>query len=368
MSLKDVMINKEYRSLLGNVVDAFFVPVLSETKIYKRSVGFFTSSVLVDVVKGITGLIKNNGKIQLLASPHLADEDIEAIKSGYKKREEIIKAALNKELLEPQNKYQAERLNLLANLIADGYLDIKIAITESDNNIGMYHEKMGIMEDEDGNRIAFTGSNNASSNALFFNYEAMDVYCSWTVDEERVQSKEQAFYSLWNNIEPNVTTYEFNDITEEIIKKYKKNEIEYSIFEFESKEEKDCIKESKFFRLPSNLKFYDYQETAIKNWIANSACGIFDMATGTGKTFTALGAITKLSNILSENLAVVIVAPYQHLVEQWVEDIKQFNVNPIVAYSYPGSKWRSYFSNAVNAYRLNAINNFCIKSKYCIYY
>ena len=52
-------------------------------------------------------------------------------------------------------------MNLLANLIADGYLDIRIAITEAANNIGMYHEKMGIMEDEEGNRIAFTGSNNA---------------------------------------------------------------------------------------------------------------------------------------------------------------------------------------------------------------
>ena len=359
MSLKDVMINKEYRSLLGNVVDEFFVPVLSETKNYKRSVGFFSSSVLVDVAKGINGLIKNNGKIQLIASPHLSDEDIEAIKLGYKNREEIIKAALNKELLEPQNKYQSERLNLLANLIADGYLDIRIAITEAANNIGMYHEKMGIMEDEEGNRIAFTGSNNASSNALFFNYEAMDVYCSWTVDEERVQSKEQAFYSLWNNIEPNVTIYEFNDITEQIIKKYKQYEIDYSSFKFEIKEDKnDNV--SDFFKVPSNIKFHDYQETAIKNWISNSACGIFDMATGTGKTYTALGAITKLSNILDENIAVVIVAPYQHLVEQWVEDIKLFNVNPIVAYSYSGSKWRSYFSNAVNAYKINAIKNFCI--------
>ena len=71
MSLKDVMINKEYRSLLGNVVDEFFVPVLSETKIYKRSVGFFSSSVLVDVAKGINGLIKNNGKISTTVDPTL---------------------------------------------------------------------------------------------------------------------------------------------------------------------------------------------------------------------------------------------------------------------------------------------------------
>lgn len=84
------------------------------------------------------------------------------------------------------------------------------------------------------------------------------------------------------------------------------------------------------------------------------------MATGTGKTYTALGSLAKLSKLLDEKLAVVIVAPYQHLVEQWVEDIIKFNVNPIVAYSYPGQKWRKQFTDAVNAYNVGAINNFCI--------
>jgi superfamily II DNA or RNA helicase len=61
--------------------------------------------------------------------------------------------------------------------------------------------------------------------------------------------------------------------------------------------------------------------------------GIFDMATGTGKTFTGLGAIVRLYEVLEGKLAVVIVCPYQHLVEQWVEDIETFGIKPIIGYS-----------------------------------
>jgi len=57
------------------------------------------------------------------------------------------------------------------------------------------------------------------------------------------------------------------------------------------------------------------------------------MATGTGKTITGLGAITHLSQHLDNKLAVIIVCPYQHLVEQWVEDIEKFNIRPIIGYS-----------------------------------
>ena len=42
------------------------------------------------------------------------------------------------------------------------------------------------------------------------------------------------------------------------------------------------------------------------------------MATGAGKTFTALGALSTLSEKLKDNIGVIILCPYQHLVEQWV--------------------------------------------------
>lgn len=359
MSLQDVSIKKEYRSLLDNVAKDFYVPLLSEAVSYKRAVGYFSSSVLVEISKGIAGLVRNGGHIQLIASPYLSTEDITAIRSGYSRRD-IIKNALMRELNEPANKFQAERLNLLANLIADEVLDIKIALTESNGQIGMYHEKMGIIEDSEGNKVAFSGSMNESANALLANYETIDVFTSWSADIDRVQGKECSFASIWKNIEPNIRTMDFAEVTDVFIEKYRREPIEYSLLSMKDDVVEGIEKNNSFFRIPDTVDFYDYQKEAIEAWIRNSGCGIYDMATGAGKTFTALGSITKLSQALNEQIAVVIVAPYQHLVEQWVEDIVAFNVKPIVAYSYPGQKWRKYFTDAVNAYNTGAIDHFCI--------
>ena len=53
----------------------------------------------------------------------------------------------------PGNSYQADKLNLLANLIADGYLDIRIAVTDTGGKMGMYHEKVGIITDAKGDKV-----------------------------------------------------------------------------------------------------------------------------------------------------------------------------------------------------------------------
>ena len=361
MSLRDVQIKKEYRSLLDNVAKEFYVPLLSQAISYKRAVGFFSSTALVSMTKGIAGLVKNGGKIQLIASPYLSDEDIEAIRAGYSRRQ-IINKALLKGLKEPANEYQQDRLNLLANLIADGILDIRIAITENNSYIGMYHEKMGIIEDSDGNKVAFAGSMNETLTAQKYSYETIDVFTSWSDDRDRVEIKECSFAAIWANNEPNLRTMDFDDVSEEFIKKYRKKPVDYSTVTTDQDVVPEIEHEYSFFKIPTTVEFYDYQKEAIEAWIKRGCCGIYDMATGSGKTYTALGSITKLSQILNEQLAVVIVAPYQHLVEQWVEDINKFNVSPIIAYSYPGQKWRKQFEDAVNAYNVGAIKHFCVIS------
>ena len=132
MSLRDLEIKIEYRSLVDNIAREFYVPLLNEAISYKRAVGFFSSSVLVEISKGILGLVKNGGKIQLIVSPYLSEEDITAIRSGYERRNDIINKAIEREMRQPENKFQEERLNLLANLIADEILDIKIVVTENE--------------------------------------------------------------------------------------------------------------------------------------------------------------------------------------------------------------------------------------------
>ena len=180
MSLQDVPVKNEYRSLIDNVVQDFYLPLLKEATVYKRAVGFFSSSSLVEISKGIAKMASSGGKIQIVASPYLSDEDIDAIKKGYAERNAVIENAVLRQISDERlDYYSMQRLNLLASLIADGVMDIRIAYTEDKHGIGMYHEKMGLIEDSVGNTIAFSGSMNESATAMSINYETIDVFRSW---------------------------------------------------------------------------------------------------------------------------------------------------------------------------------------------
>lgn len=225
MGLKDHIVKSEYRSLIDNVVQDFYIPLLGEAVSYKRAVGFFSSSSLVEISKGIAEMASEGGKIQIVASPYLSDDDIEAIKKGYEDRDRVIEKALISQIEdEPTDYYSIERLNLLASLIANGVMDIQIAYVEDKYGIGMYHEKMGIIEDAAGDKVVFSGSNNESATAMSVNYEAMDVFRSWgdQSEVERVRLKENAFFSIWNDTEPNIKVMEFPNVTDVLIEKYRR--------------------------------------------------------------------------------------------------------------------------------------------------
>lgn len=366
MGFQNIDIKSEYRSRLDNVIKDFYVPVLKQSVLYKRAVGFFSSTALVEMSAGICGLVKNGGKIQLIASPHLSANDIEAINNGLKRRDDVIEEALIRQLSEPIGAEETARLNLLSNLIAAGVLEIKIAFLETDNTVGMFHEKMGLMYDNDQNIIAFSGSMNESFNAFRQNYEAVDVFTSWTSDENRVMAKQAAFNAMWNDYEPSIRVRDFPKVADLIVKKYRTdNNTDLSLdeksFDAESNDESFATKADNGPHIPSEVKMRPYQIEAINSWAEKDYRGIFDMATGTGKTYTALAAIATLYKATSNNLAVFIVCPYQHLVEQWKDDIVAFGMKPIVCYSASAQRnWKERFKTAATSFNIGVQNHFCV--------
>ncbi len=355
MDLSKIRFKSEYRSLLCDISKEFLIPALSQSTIYERSVGFFSSSSLSKIAVGINSLVNNGGHIHLVASPYLSSDDLEAIRKGYNERNSIVIEAVKRQMVEAVAEEEKERLNYLANLISDGILDIKIAITDDTNKAGMYHEKMGIMSDGE-NTIAFSGSMNESVTAFEANYETIDVFCSWKNDFEleRVNNKKNAFTSIWNNTEPNITIIDFPDLNDEIIRKYQTYDIDdYTKISFSGETKKrTCI--------PVGLNFYDYQTQAIDKWEENKYVGIFDMATGTGKTYTALGAIDRISRKHKSKLAVVIVCPYIHLVDQWVEDMYMFGLSPIIGHSNsPQGDYKTRLRNAIVSFNCDTNDFIC---------
>ena len=360
MGFEDITIKNEYRSLIDDVVKDFYVPLLKNAVLYQRAVGFFSSSALVMISKGIEGLVQNGGTIQIIASPKLSSSDIEEIRKGYEVRR-VIENSLIRELDDIDNPIELEKLSYIARLVADGILDIKIAFLTTKNEIAMYHEKMGLITDNEGNTVAFSGSMNESENAFKGNYESFDTFCSWTNDCERVFKKQMAFKAIWEDYEPGIETLDFPVAVKQRLYEYNadlrncnsKANDSITEIQLESKEKGEIY-------LPEDFNIREYQYNAIQTWESRGFCGIYDMATGTGKTLTALASVEYLFRKNNNRLAIVIVCPYQHLVEQWVEDIVRFGIYPIIGYSASSQKnWKKNLKQAVRSFNLKVLDTFC---------
>lgn len=365
MGLRNLEIKSEYRTKLDNIPRDFIVPLLKEGITYKRAVGFFSSSALLEISRGVGSLALRGGSIRLVASPKLSEEDVDAISAGYRDRKDILREAVLRELPKAESLgiYEKDRFNLLAYLIANDIMDIRIAFVDDENGIGIYHEKLAIVEDELGDRVVFTGSMNESRTGMLDNYGAIDVFKSWVDPEGRVPLKEAAFDAIWNNSEIGITTYEFPEVKEVIKKRYLVDEPKFDLDDAcseSSPKEKDNHPNSSFgcpMRPKDGFVVREYQQEAVDEWARNGYRGLFDMATGTGKTITALLALERLYNDKNGDLAVVITCPYQHLVEQWVDDLNYFGITPIVAYSKSKQRnWKQVLHGAVFDRRLNLPN------------
>lgn len=343
MSFRDLDIKLSYISYgEEGIAKSFLVPALKETKTYQRSVGFFSSGVFAPIIDGIVALSRNRGKIQLIASPKLSEEDIHAIQIGYQKRQEIISNAFTKDFIASVDELDDIKLNLLATLIANGTMDIKIAVTDA---AGFYHDKLGILEDFDGNTIVFYGSANESLNGYENNYEKIRVVKSWvTAEQASIDDEKSEFSSLWNDTNPFVNVYDYTESAKaNILQVIKRRKAENGN------------------AAEAPIKLRDYQEEAISAWVNNDYHGFYVMATGTGKTWTAIYSAKRL--LEKHPAMVVICAPYKHLVRQWSDDvIKTFPNGKIILVSSENPTWEQQISQEVIRKQYNSENQIIIIS------
>ena len=335
MNFRELDIHRSYVSYGDqNIADSFLVPALKCTCTYRRSVGFFSSGVFSPIIDGIVALSRNGGKIQLVASPKLNEEDIKAIDIGYQKREDIISGAFERDFADAIDDLDDARLQLLASLIASGTMDIKIAVTSGS---GIYHDKLGIMEDFDGNTIVFYGSPNSSLSGYRNNYEKIRVVKSWvSSDVDSIEDEKNEFDALWNDTNPHVKVYDYTVSAKLKILSVLAN--------------RKAADEGTGAKAPIVLR--DYQEAAINAWVENDYHGFYVMATGTGKTWTAIFSAIKLMD--THPVMTVICAPYKHLVRQWAEDVEKAVPDAIlVLVSSENHGWEQQLSQAIVRQRLH---------------
>lgn len=365
LSLKDLAIQDEYRSDSCNIIQDFYLPCLENATLYRRAVGFFSSSSMTAAARGLTALIRSRGKMQLIASPYLSEEDADAIATGMRQRDEVIASAVLQELDKEFEGIVRNRLACLAWLLSQNVLEIKLAVTKEIRQ-GIYHEKLGIFADIENNIVAFAGSANESSSALINNFECIDVFCSWHLGvRERALKKAENFQKLWDNETPNVEVMEFPEAAGRSLLRLCPDRppawepgLPYKPKPPYASESKGTYnvnyaakKQPETLKIPSDITLGKHQRQAIQEWFANAGLGILEMATGSGKTITALATATLLYEDIGSPLFIVIVCPYLHLVTQWIAEAERFGLDPLPC-AVSHIKWQGEL--AVRLYNLTA--------------
>jgi superfamily II DNA or RNA helicase/HKD family nuclease len=356
LTLSELSINDEYRST-DDPLEDFYIPALRQAKTYDRAAGYFDSKSLQFAAQGIAGLIANGGKMRLITSPRLSNEDIEALKSA--KDDEAVKSVLTDRLEESlfEGDYlefvQTDRFKCLAWMIDKGYLEIKIAYMDSaadSNPFKHYHEKVGIISDGD-HRLAFSGSINETSLAWTENYEAFDVFRSWEGEDSRVQNKVDAFERLWNNNEERVNVRELPDAIQQGFAERSPGTVDgLPALEQFFTEEGEATGASD---TTDEVELWDHQKEAIRWWRTHDYKGLFAMATGSGKTLTALRA----ARLQADVRLTVIVVPSKILIEQWKEEIESVFGDDVDLLECSGeTEWKSEITSMVDPFRVGSID------------
>jgi superfamily II DNA or RNA helicase len=362
MSFRNLPLKGIYRTATDSLVRDFYLPCLSQASQYDRAVGFFSSSMLIEAALGLSGLIKNHGRMRLLIGHPLSDDDWNAVKEGIALSS--IQNQLATDLAEMLERAGSERtvhsFELLSWMVATGSIEIRYAFRK----VGMYHEKIGILKDSDLNQIVFHGSANESANALLptRNFESLAVYPSWKEDvfSEYGTPFVDGFEDLWNNKTPDVYSVAVPSKFYEDLLNFRKGKHSPPDLEYEA-----IWAEYAFLppasgddpRLPRTFFGQTYslrphQEAALSRWMANSYSGIFALATGSGKTVTALHAATRFAN-QGYPLVLVVAVPYQILAEQWIDVMGHFGMRPIKAF-YSRDQWKPRLDQAISAFLAGA--------------
>jgi superfamily II DNA or RNA helicase len=298
--LKELNLGTEYRSDSTDTIRDFYLPCLGRSCLYRRAVGYFTSRGLAIAAQGVAALLKAGGSMRLVASPRFEADDLDAIQKGYVAREDAVTRALIASIENVSDEIIRDRLSVLAWLVAEGRLEVRIAVpldVAGAIKSGIYHEKLGLFSDTGGNVVAFTGSPNETAGGLLDNFEAIDVFCSWDDPQGRVARKTDNFERLWANRTKGLSILDFPAA------------VRARLLQYRSPEQAPASPS------PAALSRWRHQEEAISTFLTHER-GVLEMATGTGKTRTALRICEILVN-RGDVDAIIISADGVDLLEQW---------------------------------------------------
>lgn len=334
--------------------ERFFNDGLKNSRHFDLQLGYFSSATISVLAEGFATFISQGGIMRLVINQIVSEEDKQTIAQGMAGQViDCMDLTDFEELRRTFDEHQEQFFKCLAYLIAQKR--IEICIIRPKGRLGIAHTKSGQFRDGE-STTSFTGSANFTISGLFNNIEEIKIDRSDSPDtmtQNRIVSQKKAFDAIMCGTRDDIeylspdeletamrSSYQDTSIDElldaekqlELIRKkrtaYKASEDRLHRI---SENTADAYESTPHFPFPSGPR--DYQKQAFENWRRNGQRGLFVMATGTGKTLTALNCLLEIYQRKGYYKAIILV-PTQTLVEQWREACDKFGFrNVVLAYS-----------------------------------
>ena len=333
------------------VIQAVLIPALQTSRSADLMMGYFSSSSFTAIAPGLaTFLRSSNAPMRMVVSPFLTADDFEAITKSDEELHRLAERILIEDVPD-QDMIVRHTLECFAWLITQRRLVIKVAVMRE----ALFHPKVWLFEDGK-NRAALHGSTNFTKTGLSKNREQLTLSRDWKGDEAvfHIDRFRQEFDALWSGGDQDCTVIPLSDAVERrIVTWYKTKEIPdentvttlwQKIHESPRPADTDVVNTAEL-KIPEHLVYktgdFAHQGQAVKAWIESGHRGILEMATGAGKTITAMICATKLQDEVGR-LFIVVSAPYRPLIEQWCSEIREFGVCSINLTTAGGPEGRDY--------------------------
>jgi len=380
--LRDIELKNMYSSGIDEPKE-FFTEALIESKTFDLGLGFFSSSGIRSLSYGFALFIANGGKMRVVINQVLSAADKAAIEKGQSQVidnfEEKIIADINR-LAETLSKADEQFFRCFSYLISISRIEFVATVSTKG---GLAHDKYGVFTDLQGNKIAFIGSANFSKTALELNGETITVFSSWN-DSNRVSEFQNIFNESWKEDTPHLIHIPLNEVKTHIEGKFSPETVAELIQHGINLRDIENLHETlktKTKPLSSRLiekleqkeqeprfpfpEEREIQKNAYSAWITNNKQGIFAMATGSGKTVTALNCVLK--RYQEDGFYKVIIAvPTQALAVQWEQEVKAFNFQNIVS-THTEKEWKNILSRYTTKSILDKKKNLVLITTYATF-
>lgn len=340
-----------YSSLGDRIPMEFFDSVFPLAKEMDMVLGYFSSSAIRELSGSIALFLYGGGKLRIITNQFYSEEDYNSLFKEVDLVDQDKFINLFKDLESLKNNLSSQDqhfFDCLKYLIKENRLEL-IPVKY---NSGLAHTKNFILRDHFGNTIAASGSLNFTLSGIILNNESLSVYLGWEGPrfQAAIEDFTNEFQSIYNKTNKEFTYLEGQLLESKIETIGEEKDIEQIIQQSHEllkrnssiKEKVLALKtsrEERFNRIlreeklkpiaPNWFKPRPYQIKAYNNWIKNSRNGIFNMATGTGKTLTSLNIIYE-EYLKYGHVNLFILVPTSILLDQWVEECRSFNLINII--------------------------------------